>query len=64
MLAVQTVATHDLAMQALGNARRQGSEPQAQDATGLAIGFLKVSALQVEALATLRRMRAASKSKR
>jgi hypothetical protein len=55
MLAVQMVATHDLAMEALANARRHGTEPKA---TSLAIGLLKVHALQVETLATLRRMRA------
>jgi hypothetical protein len=52
MLALQMVATQDLAMEALANARRQGSEPHA---AGLALGLLKVQALQVEALATLRR---------
>jgi hypothetical protein len=54
MLAVQMVATHDLAMQALGNARRQGSEPQAQHTMGVAISLLKMYALEGEALATLR----------
>jgi hypothetical protein len=57
MLAVQMVATHDLAMEALANARRHGSEPHRQHTISLAIGLLKVHALQVEALATLRRPR-------
>jgi hypothetical protein len=57
MLAVQMVATQDLAMEALANARRQAAEPQPQHAASLALGLLKVSALQVEALATLRRLK-------
>jgi hypothetical protein len=57
MLAVQIVATHDLAMETLANARRQGSEPQTQHTTNLAIGLLKVHAMQMEGLATLRRRR-------
>jgi hypothetical protein len=57
MLAVQMVATHDLAMEALGNARCQGTGPQAQHTTSLAIGLLRMYALQGEALAALRRQR-------
>jgi hypothetical protein len=57
MQAVQMVATQDLAMEALANARRQAAEPQPQHAASLALGLLKVSALQVEALATLRRLK-------
>ena len=52
MLAVQIVAVHDLAMEALANARRHGPGPHT---ASLAVGLLKVHALQVEALATLRR---------
>jgi hypothetical protein len=61
MLAVQMVATHDLAMEALANARRHGTEPKA---TSLAIGLLNVHALQGEALETLRRQRRPSISRR
>jgi hypothetical protein len=58
MLAVQMATTHDLAVEALGNARRQGSDPEAQVATRFAIDILQTFTRQVEALATLRRMRA------
>ena len=55
MLAVQMAGTHDLAMEAVGNVRRQEPGPDAQVATRLAVDLLQTYTLQVGALATLRR---------
>jgi hypothetical protein len=55
MLAVQMVATHDVAMEMLTHAKQAEYMPQLQECGALALKLLRTYTAQVEALARLRR---------
>ena len=55
MLAIQMVATHDVAMEMLTRAKQSEFMPQLQECGALAVKLLRTYTAQVEALARLRR---------